>query len=142
VRADNDPGSGDGTSGLWTFNPDGVSQATHYPYSDGNIYESFGTTARKTVGNPTPSLAAWRLYNISSASGAYTVRLDGTQIFTTGTNTVGFPTAPQLGRSWTTTFTTYFPGDYAELIVCSVLSGGDRTSMNAYIASEYSLTIA
>jgi hypothetical protein len=90
VKLDADPPAGSDYTGLWHLSGD-ASNKSHFPYTDGTIYESAGTSSRKTVGNPTPSLTTQRLYNVSSASGAFTVRLDTTQLYTTGSNTVGFP---------------------------------------------------
>jgi len=90
VAVDSDPpppdSPGNNNTGAWQFST--TTFATHFPLSDGVVYEQFGTSARKTIGNPTPSLAALRLYEVVSVAGEFTARLDGTQIYTTGTNTV------------------------------------------------------
>ncbi len=58
----------------------------------------------------------------------------------TATNTVGLPAAPRLGHA---AGSASFIGHVAEFIVCNAkLSGGDRTSMKAYIATKFGLTIA
>lgn len=117
-----------GTSGVSTFLD-----------TDGIIYDGWGSTARKTTANPTPSLTSWRLYNVSSESSNWTNRLDGTQLFNTGTNTVGFTSTPRLGRS----LNVYFDGKFAEYIIYDhVLTSGDRTIVNDYIETKYGLTIA
>ena len=61
-----------------------------YTYSNGLIYENFGTTARKNAITPGVTMTAWHIYTVRSASAAYDMRQNGgTTIFTTGTNTVG-----------------------------------------------------
>ncbi len=141
VKLNNDPPAvGDG--GIWNFGSDGI--ATHYCYIDGVVYDEFATTARKDTGNQTPSLAAWRLYNISSQANEWTSRLDGTQVFTTATNTVGWTTSPTIGTSTVGATPTYYcDGDIAELLLYSaVLSASDRTAVKTYIAAKYNLTLA
>lgn len=72
-----------------------------YPFTDGIIYDEFGTTVRKTTNNPTTSLATWHLFNVRSASGSYIWSINaatsGNDFFSTGTNTVGWGTAPRIG---------------------------------------------
>jgi len=94
VKLNADPGSGNGLIDIGT---DGSLQ-DHYPYVDGTIYSDFGSTVRKTVGNPTPSMASWHLLSMRSASGAWDCRFNGTSLFTTASNTVGFNAAPKLGN--------------------------------------------
>ncbi len=138
VKAAQDPNATSAGSILWHMGTAGTT--THYPESDGVIRESAGTTVRKVVGNPTPALTSWRLYNVISTSAEFTANLDGTQLFTTATNVVGLPAAPRLGHSASSAS---FVGQIAEFIVCNAkLSTPDRTSMKAYIATKYGLTIA
>ena len=87
VKLDTDPPI-DAHSGLWGMGSDVT--GTHFPFSDGNIYDSFGTTVRKTVGNPGPTLTQWRIYSVWSDSNDWAAYLDGASLFTTATNTVGF----------------------------------------------------
>ncbi len=135
VKLNNDPPV-TGSGGIWDFGSDAAS--SHYCFDDGFIYDEFATTARKGTVNPTPSLAAWRLYNVSSQANEWTSRLDGTQIFTTATNTVGWSTTPKIGGE-----TFFCDGDIAELILYStVLSTADRTAVKTYIAAKYNLTLA
>lgn len=91
-----DPPTDSASAGLWTM---GVTSTSYFPYTDGVIYDDFGTDTRKTVGNPTPSLAAWHIYEVLSGPGLWTARLDGVDLFTTSSNTVAFPSSPILGRS-------------------------------------------
>jgi hypothetical protein len=140
IKIDNDPPAAQAQTGLWDFSEAGDPN-THFPFNaDSQIYDSFGTTVRKTVGDPTPSLASWRLYNVVSVSGEWTARLDGTQLFTTGTNTVTFIAAPQLGVSRTGEA---LDGDLAEFVLFDrELSSAERASIHAYFAERYGLTIA
>jgi hypothetical protein len=95
MKAKADPAADIGDTGFWNFGTDALS--AHVPYVDGNVYDDAGTTARKTAGNPATSLAsAFRLYEVISTSSEWTLLVDGTQVFTTATNTVGCPAAPTL----------------------------------------------
>jgi len=125
-------------SGFWEFGTS--SFATNWPFTDNNVYDDWGTTVRKSTGNPTPLLADPNVYNVSSASGAWTSRFNGTQHFTTGSNTVGFTTTPSLGRSQVTGLDIFFDGWFAEaLIFDNVLSGGDRTTVTDALKAIYGI---
>lgn len=134
LKIDTDPPAGDQT-GMWSFN---ASDATaHYPWTDGNIYENFGTTARKTVGNPTPSLAGWRIYSIYSATNDYQAFIDGTSVFSTATNTTQFQSGGTFGRS---SSIRYLDGDVAEIILYRAkLSVDNRAKVIDYLRIKYNL---
>lgn len=143
VKIDNDPPGNSNQSGLWNMDGDGTN-ICHFPWTNGNIYEAWGRTTRVDTGNPTPSLASWRLYNVSSAAGAFTTRIDGTQHYTTASSTFSsFSGTPYFGRSNAISGNAYLDGDVAELIIYnSVLSAGDRDDVESYLATLYGLTIA
>jgi len=138
VKLEADPPAAGAYAGLWLFSS--TSTETLFPFTDNTIYDSFGSSARKTTVNPTPSLASWRLYSVTSKSGEWTSYLDGTQLYTTATNTVGIGTAPVIGRS---SASYWFDGDIAFFVICSpVITGTDLTNMKTYIANKYALTIS
>lgn len=139
VKIDTDPPGVNTAAGMWYFG----SHATdsHYPFTDGTIYDAFGTTARKTTVNPTPALTSPRLYNVVSVSGEWTSFLDGTQIYTTATNTVGFATTTYIGSN--VAVDRCLDGDIAEFIIYNKkLSSAEKANVEAYIAARYALTIA
>ena len=145
VRIDNDPPGSVNQVGMWHLAGGGVVNA--FPSTDSNVYDGFGSTARKTVGNPTPSLTSWRLYNVSSAAGDWTVRLDGTQIFTTASNTFQGSVSGTMGITrklgQSGGLSHFLDGMVAGLFVFDhVLSAGDRTLVHDYISAKYGLTIA
>ncbi len=134
LKANADPGAGEsgpqfiGTSG----------SANHWPFSDGNIYNGDMSNARKTVGNPTVSLATWVISGIQSANNDYEVWLNGTSFFTTATNTVGFSTTPIVGggagAAWI--------GQMAEWILISpgLTPGGTNwQKVEGYLACKWGL---
>lgn len=126
----------DPTSGFWFYGTQsGVDN--HVPYADGSIYDGWGTSVRKTVGNPASSLASKFLYNISTASGAWTARLNGTQIYTTATNTVGFRTAPILGKSEGAYF---YKGKFGGMLLLNtVASTTQRGLINTFFNTKYAI---
>lgn len=134
-RLDADPPT-TGSGGIWDLGTDVNSSAV--PFTDGNIYDSFGSTVRKTVGNPAPSLASPFIYNVTSTATEWTARLNGTQIFTTPTNAVAFSAAPTLGRSKNSTI--LFKGVMAEMFMLSrALTTSERASALSYLR-RYAIT--
>lgn len=142
VKLNNDPPTTN-KWGQWRFAGTGDNNA--FPFTDGVIYDGFCSTLRKTVGNPTPSLAAWRLYNTSSAASSWIARLDGTQIFSTTSNVFSSAATGTMGtfRLLGATASVNMDGFIAEVILFDhVLSAEDRTTVESYIADKYALTIA
>lgn len=140
-KRDADPPAGLSTeAGFWSFTADGGS-ASIVPWSDGTIYDGWGTNARKTTVNPVPSMAVPCVYNVTSVSGEWTNRLNGVQLFTTATNTVGFPSASYLGFG-PEGGGYYYKGHFSELLILNrKLSPSERLSVNRYISREHRLSL-
>lgn len=140
VKKDNDPAVGVQDTGLCSWG--GIDDPTGYPSIDSVVRDNFLTTARKTVGNPAPSLADWRLYNTSSKAAEWIARLDGAIIFTTAVNTVSVAGDRFIGRSKVGGTDFFCKGYIAEIILYKrVLTTGERDAVEAYIAAKYGLTI-
>lgn len=136
VDAAEDPSSGGG-AGLWTLSTADFN--AHYPYTDGVIYDNAFSTVRKTVGDPTPALTSPHHYIVTSTAGAWTAYLDGTQLFTTGTNTFSGRNGFEIMRS-STSGSNALGGFIAELLIYdSVLAGADLTSLIAYLDNRFAL---
>lgn len=139
-----DPNGTNTYTGIWNFN-NPTQYPSHYTWSaNGFIYEGFGTTVRKTVGDPSKTTKAWRLYNVASAAGDYTVRYDSDPLYHTATNTVYFPTTPRLGGALGTTdhiwVNLYLDGDIAEVLIFNTtLSSGSRSAVESYLCTKYDL---
>lgn len=130
--------SGD-DAGAWHLGTD--SSQDHIPYTDNNIYCGVFSTSRKSCGNPTPTLADFRLYDIWSASSDWAFEIDGSAFYSTATNTFGGQSAPILGKHSGSILC--LSAQVAEfLIYGEKLSAGNRTSVKSYIADKYSLTIS
>jgi len=143
LKNTHDPNPTGGYTGIWNFSPSTISPS-HYPWTTGTIFDGFGTTARKTVGDPSISLAQWRLYNVSSQAGEWVARLNTSTLFSTATNTTGFPTTPKLGASIlgvdNPAGSVYYSGDMAEVIVFDeVLTAGRRSEVETYLCFKYNL---
>lgn len=129
-----DPPSGSSSGGMWKFGTAG--SADNVPFTDGTIYDGFGSTARKTTVNPTPSMANWHIYNVTSISGEWTNRLNGAQLFTTATNTVGFNTAPRFGSEAAAAIDASFTTLW---IFNRKLNAFERWGMNTYLNRRWLL---
>jgi hypothetical protein len=118
----------------------GALGSDHTPYQDGITYHGFGSTVRKTVGDLTTSWAAARLLGIVSESGAWSLDLDATQEFTTGTNTVGFAShSTSLGRSSSNT-TLYYDGWGAEIVLLGYAPTTDeKERLEGYLAWRWGI---
>lgn len=137
IKIDADPPAS-GAGGLHR-NSNGATDA-HYPFNDSNIYECWGTDTRLTVGNPAADLTQWRVYEIISISGEFTVLLDGTQLNTRASNTVGWGGLARFGHTNAGNWTNgYWAGAYQ---FSAKLSSGDRTAIIDYINDRFGLSSA
>lgn len=113
-----DPASANGF--FWEIGTAG--DPSHVPYSNGVIYDGFGTTARKTTGDLVPLMTSWGVYSAVSEAGNWTSYWNGSQHFTTATNTVGFSSSAKLVGD-----ETYYETEF--ILFEAELSGGDRTTV-------------
>jgi hypothetical protein len=135
AKNDADPAASEGRSGFWSF---GTSDyRTHHPYTDGKLYEGWGRYARVDCGNPTANLAAMHVHNVSSQAAGWTVYLNGSVIYTTGTNTVNFGASGiRVGRSSGTGAN--YAGVLGELVVFNrALSGPENAAVYATLAAKW-----
>lgn len=140
-RAADPPGT-QATSGLWKM--DTAVQASNVPFTSGVIFDAWGSDSRKTTVDPTPSLASPALYNVTSGPSNWTSRLNGAILFGTATNTVGFNTAPQLGRSFDGLSTEAFMNGHISecLIYKKTLTASQRDSVEEALGLLYGITIS
>ncbi len=136
-----------GNSGLWRFGGDNnLGYVDFYPYGDSFIYEGWGSSLRKDAlaVNPAPTLTLPRVYSIRTASGAWSLHLDGNQLASTATNTVAWQTHVSLGTTnpLGTAHTYWLKGKIAEYIV---ISGGctapQRASILNYLSARYGILV-
>lgn len=141
LAADADPPAANARTGLWQFST--VTLGTHYPYTDGVVYDQFGTSVRKTTGNPTPSLAALRLYEVITTPDEWTNRIDGVQHYTTPTNAVEWrASATSIGGSIDASGSAgvlHLDGKIAEVLVYpSKRDASHLAQLYTYFAGRYS----
>ncbi len=136
TELDADPPALVADTGIWVLGSD-TGQSAHFPLTTGDIYDQFGTNSRKNAGNPAASLANPCLYNVTSKAGSWTARLNGTQIFNTLTNTVGFTSAPIIGASGGGP-AQFMAGVWHQFIVFSrENTAGERTTIRSELSSYY-----
>ncbi|HET6518855.1 MAG TPA: hypothetical protein VFG47_03430 [Geminicoccaceae bacterium] len=132
VKLASDPPPSNATAGLWILSS---ASAGWFPFpSEGNVYEGALSTTRRNIGNPAPSLAAMRVYGIVSTPAEWTVRLDGAEFFTTGTNTFQAYTTPRVGISNTGVA---LAGDLVEFILCAPLDATTRQQVVNYLTGRW-----
>ena len=129
------------TNGLWLVGV-GSGGASVVPFSNGTIYDGFASSARKTTVNPTADMASPCIYNVVSTSSEWTSFLNGTQIYTTATNTVAFRNGDSyLGSNLGL-------ANYEDGIICewltfeAKLSAPNKAAVLAYLADRYGITVA
>ena len=145
VKTTADPNANHNRTGLWNMGPT-TQPPTHYPWTDNQIYESFGTTDRVTVGDM-ERLNTWRVYNVSSATNDWKARLDTVVVKTDTTNAVAWPVNPRIGGSLSgdnsAGFTAHLDGDVAEVLIYeSVRTALQRAQVHEYLRRRYALSYA
>lgn len=136
-KRDNDPSLSLARSGLWLFStPD---FGGHFPYTNGVVYEGFGTSTRHTCTNPAAPLTSPFIYNVVSKAGEHRVVLNGTTLDIRLTNTVewtsGADPKPRFGRD---NAGYQYEGLAGELILFGAeKSAGDRADIIAYLEDAW-----
>jgi hypothetical protein len=129
-----DPPSDSNRTACWAFGANAADNS-HYPFAGGNIYENFGSTARKNW-DPTPKLDQFQVYNVYSAASDWQAFLGNVSTFSTGTNTVGWTDTPWIGKTFSAGF--WFYGDIAAIIVYGrMLTTGERDDVYDYLNNKY-----
>ena len=130
------------TNGLWRMNSDATAMSV-YP-TGGLLYDGAGSTTRRMENQaPGTDITVPHLYNVTSIAGEWTGRINGTQIFTTGANTVGFDAAGTLLGVSATAFASpslFFAGKYGALVVFNAkLSAGDRAYVTSALKKDWGI---
>lgn len=123
----------------WRFGSDGAN-ADYHPWSDGVMYEGWGSTARKTPGNASTPLNEWHLLHIVSKAGLWRMQLNFGEFYSTGTNTVGWTTAPTLGKGLGAL---YYDGYMADVFMFSTeKTVVERSGLIYRLTEEYGVPMA
>lgn len=123
--------------GLWDMSNSG--SEGWYPYSDGNIYEGWGSTVRYSCGAPVVSIQtnAFRRYNVHSsptATNCWRNFIDANLQHAENTNTVTFrTTGARLGVN---AGGGGYDGYVSEIVIAKVVaSSGQRADMDTYLTT-------
>jgi len=127
-------------NGLWEW---GTSY-TQYPNTNNVIIDSFGWSKSPTVTFCTlTTLTNFNLYNVSAITNDWTGRINNASGICSGNSTnygVYFGTTVYLGYGAGATYP-YFTGDIAEMLLFkSVLSSGQRTTVENYFYNKYNIS--
>jgi hypothetical protein len=133
------PSSGQGGALFGDFG--NVSDSDHDPYEDGNFYNSFGSTTRKTVSGISAS-TAFRIINYRSQTNNWQLDINGTAsgdrsggASTFSTSNAIFP--PKIGFSDSGEF---LNGQVAEVVICSdFLTTLEKEKVEGYLAWKWGL---
>jgi hypothetical protein len=141
IKLENDPPLDDAYTSIWSAG--GGDYIGHYPWTDGTIYENLASSTRKTIGNPTPSLASWRVYNVCSATNIFSASLDGVNLYKTSTNSTSFLTYRSIGGGAAPASELYrLKGWIAEVVFYDrVLTMAERSASLTYFSDKYNLGI-
>lgn len=139
LKIANDPPGATIDSGLWNIGSHGGTD--HWPWTDGNIYDGFCSSVRKSAGNPSVSLASdYRIIGVHSASNDYGIHIDGVSHFSTGTNTFGV-SGSTLTIGSNAALDAFLDGWIAEILfIDSKLSDANRQNVEGYLAHKWGLT--
>jgi hypothetical protein len=121
-----------------------ITQASHQTWSDGNIYETFATSVRKTVGNPSNNITIPYLYSVVSDTNFFDVKINNAAFYSTTTNTVAYNTNggnlyPKIGVGVSGGGFYYFEGYISEIIVYTSNQNSSLSGINSNINSYYSI---
>lgn len=107
----------------------GALNDTQFLWENGEIFEWFGTNSSSRTPFPGQDLSdAFSVYDVFSATNDYGMLLDNASIYTSGTNTVTFPTS---GLKFGVNGNNYFlDSNVSEVVIFPFkLSSGDRSLM-------------
>jgi hypothetical protein len=147
-KVDLDPAFGvDAVAGALLGNWGTDTAGEHEPFSDGNVYLGFCSTVRKTVGDPTPSLASPRIISMRSAASDWTYAIDGTTFYTTATNTFATRSValagqqPRIGCAPNNAGNQFgLVGNVGEIIICfGLLTARERQLLEGHLAWKWRL---
>ncbi|HET8939009.1 MAG TPA: hypothetical protein VFN67_36445, partial [Polyangiales bacterium] len=126
-------------TGLWQMNIH-TAPVTHYPYSNGRIYDSFGHDARFDFDASAFALRTAHIYNIRCSAAGHVTTINGVTADTRATWAISWPSAVRFGASATEAVA--FNGWMAALVVCNqVQSAPARAEMLTYLATRFGITL-
>lgn len=108
-------------------------------------FDGFGSTTRHATGAQDTARTNWLVYENRTASAAWSRRINGAtaanDLFSTGTNTVGWSTIPKVGGRSIGGVTQLY-GLIAEVVFFSrVLDAGEITTIYSYFNDKYGFSL-
>ena len=133
-----DPPAATGETGLYRIQNNG--NDNHFPYVDGNVYDGFFSTSRKSTGNPSQDLRSLHLINMISKSGFYSLSIDAASHYQTTTNVIGVVSGEYKYGQSDNGIAAYLNGYQSDLIfVSGALSSSDNSKMEGFLAHTNSI---
>jgi hypothetical protein len=136
---------GEGDDNGPIFGNFGSGAGSHYPYSDGLVYDGFASTTRKdTLTPPVPITTEWSIYSVHSQTGDWKAYVNNQLMYSTSTNTYnnqagGGDNTLYIGKQ-TSGGDYYLKGKIAEAIIYSrVLTTTERQKVTAYLNQKYAI---
>jgi hypothetical protein len=135
TKRNSDTGDAVPNAAISDWGTDGGNQ-DYEPYNDGTIYHGWGSNTRKTTGNPSADLSAVHLFTIITSASEWTYKIDGTNHYTTGTNTVAWSSsAPRLCVANGASNAARHLGEI--LMYDTALTGTDLTNAQDYLSTKW-----
>ncbi|PTY01422.1 hypothetical protein DB347_25470, partial [Opitutaceae bacterium EW11] len=129
-KADQNSDGSSRANGMWNIGGDDI-----YTWTDGQLYEGFGTVTRYSTGVPVQPVNRYHMYNVSAQPGNWINRINGQTQYHNAANTVGWSNAPTLGRINRPPL-----GDIAEIIIYDrILTDIEREAVGRYLGCKYAL---
>lgn len=118
--------------GLWWFGSETLN--SHYTFEGDAIFDSFGTTVRKSAGVSPISPRDWHVYSVRSDSGDWANYQNLALVFSTASNTVGWTSTFKLGESTAQSWGGYI----GEVVVYNrVLTHAERTRTLGFLIDRW-----
>ena len=133
-----DPSGGTGIAIGWLdWGTDGGSD--HYTYNIDQVITAWGTTARKNMGIPPFNLNDWQRIMINNETNNWYCKANRADLYSTGTSTISYDTAPSIGSSIAENHFLY--GGIKDFIVCQPkLSEGPRYRVDRFLQEQLIIT--
>jgi hypothetical protein len=122
------------SNGFIKFGGD-ISLSNHYPFTDGNIYDGFGSSNRKSTGSPVVPINQLNIYNVLTAPNSWQSRINTLLQFSTTSNTVAFSTTSTIGQPGTFNYI----GSISELILYPSNESSNRSAITTSINNFYTI---
>lgn len=132
LKAENDPGAINNRS--WKFGTSTFDN--HHPFTNASIYDDFGSTSRRLIGDPITNLTNAHVYNILSANNDVRAWINNEALSTFNSNVVSFNNSPVLG-SYNATAVAY--NNFFELIIYPLKEDVNRGNIKQNIFNYYGI---